>query len=281
MEFTTPFCDILNCALRTNTFPDAYKRAEIIPIPKINPPRSLSDLRPISKTPIGGKIIEKVIVSELEKDIQGKLDNSQYGNCRGSSTTHYLIKLTDQAFKSTANGDATTAITIDYSKAFDYVDHNVLIEKLVQLGVRTSIIKLIISFLTGRSHNTHIFGKKSEFLNITCGVPQGTVAGPKLFVILINGDKCPFVTNLKFVDDKTLAYSYSGDPTKVLQKALDIELKGTVKDKMIINESKCHVFTVNFSKNNTAPLNLKLNDKLIESVDTIKLLGVYLTNDLK
>ena len=281
VEFTTPFCDILNCALRTNTFPDAFKKAEIIPIPKINPPRSLSDLRPISKTPIGGKIIEKVIVSELEKDIQGKLDNSQYGNCKGSSTTHYLIKLTDQAYKSTANGNATTAITIDYSKAFDYVDHNVLIEKLVQLGVRTSIIKLIISFLTGRSHNTHIFGKKSEFLNITCGVPQGTVAGPKLFVILINGDKCPFVTNLKFVDDKTLAYSYSGDPTKVLQEALDTELTGTVKDKMIINEKKCHVFTINFSKNNTAPLNLKLNDKLIESVDTIKLLGVYLTNDLK
>ena len=93
--------------------------------------------------------------------------------------------------------------------------------------------------------------------------------------------KCPFVANLKFVDDKTLAYSYSGDPTKVLQEALDTELKGTVKDKMIINEKKCHVFTINFSKNNTAPLNLKLNDKLIESVDTIKLLGVYLTNDLK
>ena len=262
-------------------FPEAYKKAEIIPIPKTNPPRSLSDLRPIQKTPVGGKIIEKVIVSELEKDIKGKLDSSQYGNCRGSSTTHYLIKLTDQAFKSTAQGNATTAITIDYSKAFDFVDHNVLIEKLVQLGVRSNIIKLLISFLSGRSHNTHIFGQKSDFLSITCGVPQGTVAGPKLFVILINGDKCDFVTNLKFVDDKTLVYSYSGDPTKVLQEALDIELEGTVKDKMIINESKCHAFTINFSKYNTAPLNLKLNDKVIESVDTIKLLGVYLTNDLK
>ena len=192
-----------------------------------------------------------------------------------------MIKLTDQAHKSTAEGNATTAITIDYSKAFDYVDHNVLIEKLVQLGVRGSIIKLLISFLTGRSHNTHFFGQKSGFLTITCGVPQGTVTGPKLFVILINGDKCHFVTNLKFVDDKTLVHSYSGNPTKVLQEALDIELEGTVKDKMIINESKCHAFTINFSKNNTGPYDLRLNDKLIESVDTIKLLGVYLTNDLK
>ena len=135
--------------------------------------------------------------------------------------------------------------------------------------------------MTNKFHNTHIFGKRSEFLSITCGVPQGTVSGPKLFVILINGDKCHFVTNLKFVDDKTLVHSYSGDPTKTLQEALNIELEGTIKDKMIINESKCHAFTINFSKYNTSPQNLKLNDKLIEPVDKIKLLGVFLTNDLK
>ena len=126
-ELATPFCNIINCALQSNIFPDAYKKAEIIPIPKVNPPRALSDLRPISKTPIGGKMIEKVLSYELESDLKDKLDNTQYGNCKGSSTTHYLIKLTNQAFKSTDKGHATTAITIDYSKAFDYVDHNVLI----------------------------------------------------------------------------------------------------------------------------------------------------------
>ena len=131
------------------------------------------------------------------------------------------------------------------------------------MGVRNSIIKMFISFLTGRSHNTNIFGKTSEFVAITCGVPQGTVSGPRLFVILINGDKCSFVTNLKFVDDKTIVYSYSGNPTEALQKALDIELECTTKDRMIINERKCHSFTVNFSQSNTGPLNLKLNGNLI------------------
>ena len=257
------------------------KKAEIVSIPKVNPRCSLSDLRPISKTPIGGKMIEKVIVSELEKDIQGKLDNSQYGNCRGSSTTHYLIKLTDQAFKSTANGDATTAITIDYSKAFDYVDHNILVNKLVQLGVRGKIVNSLISFLSNRSHNTNILGNKSSFSNITCGVPQGTVTGPKLFVILINGDKCSFVSNYKFIDDKTLSYTYSGDPTKTLQEALDIELNQTKEDKMIINESKCNVITFNFSKHNVPPQNLRLNDNILNPIDKIKLLGVILTSDLK
>ena len=75
------------------------------------------------------------------------------------------------------------------TKAFDFVDHGVLIEKLVQLGVRSKIINLIISFLHDRSHSTTFQGLNSEFVKITCGVPQGTVMGPKLFVILINGDK--------------------------------------------------------------------------------------------
>ena len=166
---------------------------------------------------------------------------------KGSSTTHYLISLTNEAFVSTNRGDATTAITIDYSKAFDYVDHSILIEKLVKLGVRTILINLIISFLKGRSYCTKILGEISSFLNITCGVPQGTCSGPKLFVILIDGRKCSFVSTHKFVDDKTLSYSYSGDPTEILQNALDIESEETRNDKMIINGTKCHAITFNFS----------------------------------
>ena len=248
-EFSTPFCDIINCAIRTGIFPDAFKKAEIITIPKVNPPRSLSDLRPISKTAVCGKIIEKVMMSELQKDVKGKLDLDQYGNTTGSSTTHYLIKLTDQAYKSTDKGGATTAITIDYSKAFDYVDHGVLIDKLMLLGVRARLINLIISFLSDRSHNTKIKGIVSEFLPISCGVPQGTVGGPKLFVILINGIKCNLVDNYKFVDDKTLSLSYRGiDPSSTLQKALDIEAVETIRDKMIINELKCNIINFNFSE---------------------------------
>ena len=98
-ELATPFTDIINCSLRTRIFPDAYKRAEIIPIPKCNPPSALTDLRPISKTPIGGKMIESKMMKELEKDTRGKLDNDQYGNSKGSSTTHYLLKLTDEAYR--------------------------------------------------------------------------------------------------------------------------------------------------------------------------------------
>ena len=191
VELATPYSDIVNCSLKTGKFPYQYKKAVIVPIPKINPPRSLSDLRPISKTSIGGKIIEKSMMQELEEDIKNKLDKDQYGNEKGCSTTHYLVRLIDEAHKATDKLRATTAITIDYSKAFDYVSHTVLIEKLKKLNVRGSIINLIISFLSDRSHCTQISDSYSDYLQITCGVPQGTCSGPRLFVILINGKNVP------------------------------------------------------------------------------------------
>ena len=281
-ELAFPFCDITNCALKTGTFPDAFKISEIVPIPKENPPKALTDLRPISKTPIGGKIIEKMILSEIEKDTKDSLnDPTQFGNAKGSSTTHYLIKLTNKAFKSTDKGLATTAITIDYSKAFDLVDHTTLIKKLLELGVRGKVIKLITSFLTNRKHYTKINGVKSELINITCGVPQGTISGPKLFTILIKGVICTMVSNYKFVDDKTLAHTYSEDPSEFLQMVLNLEATETAKNKMVINEAKCNIITFNFSSKNTEPNNLLLNGNTLKPVDSITLLGVIITDDLQ
>ena len=190
-ELAFPFCNIANCALQTGIFPNAFKISEIVPIPKQNPSQALKDLRPISKTPIGGKIIEEMILSELKDDTKDTLnDPTQYGNTKGSSTTHYLIKLTDEAYKSTNKGNATTAITIDYSKVFDLVDHSTLINKLSVLGVRKNLLNLVLSFLSDRKHYTNANGVKSEQVSITCGVPQGTLTGPWFFTILVNGVIC-------------------------------------------------------------------------------------------
>merc|ERR1711895_341907 len=197
-------------------------------------------------------IIEKMIISEIEKDTKVILnDPTQFGKAKGSSTTHYLIKLTNKAFKSTDKGLATSAITIDCSKAFDLVDHATLIKKLLELAVRGKVIKLITSFLTNRKHYTKINGVKSELINITCGVPQGTISGPKLFTIFIKGVICTMVSNYKFVDDQTLAHTYSQDPSEFLQMVLNLEATETAKNKMVINEVKCNIITFNFSSKNT------------------------------
>ena len=89
------------------------------------------------------------------------------------------------------------------------------------------------------------------------------------------------VLNVKFVDDKTLIHSYSGDPTPFLQNVLNMENTETAKDKMTINESKCNVINFNFSSKNSPPQNLELNNNIIASVDKVKILGVMITNDLR
>ena len=107
----------------------------------------------------------KSIITDLEYDTKFTLnDLSQYGIKKGCSTTHYLIKGTNKAYKSTDAGGATTAITIDYSKAFDLVDHSTLIKRLVELSVRNKLINLIISFLSNRKHYTKIKDTKSALL---------------------------------------------------------------------------------------------------------------------
>ena len=98
---------------------------------------------------------------ELEQDTKKTLkDPTQYGNSKGCSTTHYLISATNEAFKSTDVGNATTAITIGYSKAFDLVDQTTLIRKMAELGVRNNVINLFISLLSDRKHYTKINGTK-------------------------------------------------------------------------------------------------------------------------
>ena len=120
-----------------------------------------------------------------------------------------------------------------------------------------------MSFLSNRKHYTKINGVKSELTEVSCGVPQGTISGPRLFTILIKGVKCPSVLNLKFVDDKTLVHSYSGDPSPFLQNVINIENTETIKDKMIINKAKCNIIDFNLSYENSPPQKFLLNNNKI------------------
>ena len=230
---------------------------------------------------MGGKILEKIIITNLEYDTKyTPNDVSQFGNSKGCSTTHYLIKATNEAFRSTDTGSVTTEITIDYSKAFDMIDHETLIKKLIELGVRKNPIKIIISFLSNRKHYTKINDNKSNLIETICKWPQGTLSCTKIFIALIYGVNCELVSNYKFVDDKTLVYSYTDDCMFFLQNVLDNAATETKKNKMVLNESKYKVITFNFSKKNIVPQNLLLNGNPINPVSSIKLLGVTITADL-
>ena len=149
---------------------------------------------------------ESFIAKWLLEDISKYIDPHQYGNRPGLSTSHYLIKLLHNIFENCERPKSmSTFICTDFSKAFDLLDHNILIRKLIDLNVRPFIINWIISFLKQRSQCVKYQNVFSEYVTTHAGVPQGTKLGPILFLIMFN-DACQDQSLLyfKYVDDLTV-----------------------------------------------------------------------------
>jgi hypothetical protein len=126
-----PICAIFNSSLRESFTPTIWKRADVVPIPKVNPVTNLTkDLRPISLTPVLAKLMEKYPVQHLRTACPN-IDPNQYGAINGSSTTHALLKILQPVYEATDdNKRFVRLLLIDFSKAFDHIDHNKLLEKI-------------------------------------------------------------------------------------------------------------------------------------------------------
>ena len=181
-ELANPLTLIFNSCLRDGIFPDQWKTATVVPVPKANNITSFDQLRPISLTPIFGCIFESFLAKWIVQDISDKLDIKQYGNIKGSSTAHYLIDMLNFVLEGLDKpGYYANLCAIDFTKAFDRVNHCIVIKKLLSLGVRKSIVPTVCSFLTTRTQNTKLNGYLSSTQQISSGVPQGTKLGPILF----------------------------------------------------------------------------------------------------
>ena len=159
--------------LKTAYFPSEWKKAKVIPLPKIKYPSNFEHLRSISILPALSKILEKCI----EKQIQAFLsENSiipekQSGFRSGYSCATTLSDVTDDIFRELDNGKCTVLILLDYSKAFDMLNHSTLIAKLHYYNFSVNAIKLITSFLTDRFQLVELRENKSDSLQVTSGVP--------------------------------------------------------------------------------------------------------------
>ena len=138
-----------------------------------------------------------------------------------------------------------------------------------------------LSLLTNRYQCTKIGNELSTFQGINCGVPQGTINGPKLFVIMIDGDTDDEISHFKFVNDKTIAINHSEDPSQLLQDRLNLMSNEANENSMVINAKKCHSITFNFSNLNKPPEKLHINNIPILREKNIKLLGVEINDNLK
>ena len=282
-----PVTEILNCSYRECRLPHSWKKADIIAIPKTKSITDINDhLRPISLTPILSKLAEEFLVEHyIRPAVLEKLDERQFGSIPKSSTTHALISMLHSWNKSTDGNGATVRVMLfDFRKAFDLIDHHILLEKLKKYDIPKSILHWTMDFLTDRCQRVKLSNDCfSEWKNVPAGVPQGTKLGPWLFLVMINDLDVAENKHLwKYVDDTTMSEVINKDqPNSAMQSYVDTVSLKSANNGMQLKESKCKELRINFSTGESSFDPIIINNKDIEVVHSVKLLGLTITDNLK
>ena len=242
-ELSGPLHLIWKKSLSTGEIPNILKTANIVPIHKGGSKGEAKNYRPVALTSHIVKIFEKVlrkhIVAHLEEN--GLLNPGQHGFRAGRSCLSQLLEHFERVTQTLEDGDNVDVIYLDFSKAFDKVDFLVTLRKIKQLGITGKVGKWIYSFLTGRTQTVIVNGMKSEDSVVRSGVPQGSVLGPLLFLILLGDiDKSvasAFVSS--FADDTRVGHRIkTAEDVQALQEDLNTIYRWSSKNNMKFNSDK-------------------------------------------
>ncbi len=277
-----PICAIFNSSIHEGKLPNEWKRANVIPLPKVNPPTSIqTDIRPISLTCTLSKYLESFVSNWLLDKAEQSIDLHQYGGMKGLSTTHALVDLLHHLHESAHDGNTSRICFIDYSKAFDLIDHNILVQKIRRLGVDDILIRWISDYLGDREQRVKLGLELSTWLKLNGAVPQGSCLGPLCFIIYIsdmniNAD----IMTHKYIDDITVTECLGDIRETQMQSVIDSIGTWSSTNNMKLNSTKTKEMTICFKKNPHPTPSLKYNNKIIECVHEFKLLGVWISDTL-
>ena len=213
--------------------------------------------------------------------LQG-IDPRQFGTIPKSSTTHALVNMTHNWLANTdGNGSTARVVLLDFRKAFDLIDHSVLVQKLTTFAIPSQVKSWIVDFLMDRKQRVKLAQDcHSEWRSVPSGVPQGTKLGPWLFLVMINDLDTP-ADMWKYVDDTSCSEIVRKGSESKLQEAVDDLSRQASIDGFQLNEAKCKELRIGFSNNNHDFEPLVLNGKPLEVVTSAKLLGMIISHDLK
>ena len=281
VPFLTKF---INEAMMGGVFPTVLKIAKVIPLYKGGEKCNPTNYRPISLLTHISKVFEKILNSRLVSFIEKNkiLTNHQYGFRKNYSTTLAITDLYESLLEKKERGEISCLLFLDFAKAFDTVDHSILLKKLRHYGIRGLGNNILASYLSDRQQFISQNNIKSVTCDITCGVPQGSILGPLLFTLYIND--LPTITSLEtrlFADDTALCTSSTN--TVELQKKMTQEFDKVVDwlaaNKLSLNVAKSVYMII--SKHKTVDFTIKVKKQIVlKNVSEYKYLGVYIDKDL-
>lgn len=288
---------IINTSIQTSTFPETWKKAIILPLPKTPIPSTMKDLRPISILPCLSKVIEKVVCRQLTDYIEkyNLLPMQQSGFRKRHSTATALLDVTDNILSAQDKGMCTLMVLLDYSRAFDSINIPLLLSKLHYYGFDYNTILWFHSYLNNRQQCVKLRLNDgncvvSDFKPLVSGVPQGSILGPVVFVLYTANismciKKCKFHI---YADDTQLYISfYPKDYVNALA-ALNEDLERIAhwseNNSLVLNPDKTKYMlfgTKKQIKSLPSSLNIRLMGKSIERVEEARNLGLYVDSNLR
>ena len=217
-QLSAPFTEIYNESILSGEVPEIFKISKVTPIFKSGSLSELGNYRPIAVISPFSKVLERLVydqlVSYLEKECL--LFNFQFGFRKGYSTEYAILETVEKLKSAVDDQKITCAIFFDFSKAFNTINHHILLEKLYKYGITRLPNAWFLSYITNRKQNVKVGNTESSLKTIRCGVPQGSTLGPLLFLLYINDlqRSSKKLTFRIFADDTNMFYS-SKDPRTI------------------------------------------------------------------
>ena len=311
---------IINLSITTRTFPNSWKKSKVVPLYKKDDVLNPKNYRPVAILPVFSKVLERVIFNQVVVYISENnlIHPSHHAYRSNHNTTTALIQMYDIWLDSLEKAEMAGLCFLDMSAAFDIVDHSLLIKKLELYGFESSMVEWVSSYLTGRSQCVSIDGSLSRSLEVSHGVPQGSILGPLLYTIFTN--ELPEVVHANcpeseavvlgepwprysisctacgsvgcYADDTT--YSCSGADSAQLSTQLSTKYNAMsnflTSNRLKLNDEKTHLMVMSTSQARTVRKGtikdsslvvIRTPSKVIEPSESEKLLGCWLHEDMK
>ena len=303
-DILSPLTHIIKISMLRSKFPSIWKNAKVVPLLKKGDPLIAKNYRPVALLPIFSKILERVVFNQLVNylDYNSLMHPNHHGSRSGYSTATALIQMYDTWAEEVDSNNMVGVMVIDLSAAFDMVDYEILLQKLELFGLDSVALAWMKSYLTVRQQSVFVDGCLSPPMDIVCGVPQGSILGPLMYILYTNdipdlAHSHPVSTSqptpychecggtVCYVDDST--YSIAEADPEVLSTALTDQYKVISRymaaNKLVINDDKTHLLVLGTKAmdEKRSMVKLQAGNHTIMPSKTEKLLGCIVSDNMK